>query len=217
MKYQLCLFDLDGTLLDPQVGITKSLDYALSAFGIHEKPDDLTKFIGPPLRETFRDYYRFSDADTEKAVIKFREYFAQTGLFENVLYPGIIETLTKLKEHGIILAVATSKVTVYSKQILEHFALSDFFDFVSGDEMDGSLTRNGKKKIISIALDTLDPKREMAAVMIGDRKHDLLGAEGNRIDSIGITWGYGSREELETHGATAIVDSTAELFRLITG
>ena len=217
MSYSICLFDLDGTLTDPKLGITKSFQYALSSFGIYEELDSLTKFIGPPLRESFRDFYRFSDSDTEKAVTKFREYFAEAGLFENAVYPDTIKTLQKLKKHGKTLVVATSKVKAYANRILEHFNIDGYFTFVSGDEMDGSLTKNGKRDIIRIPLDILDPKRETSAVMIGDRKHDIIGARENEIDSIGNTWGYGSRNELEAAGATWIIDSTDELCRIIIG
>ena len=215
MRYDLCLFDLDGTLTDPKIGITKSFQYALAAFGINEGLDNLTKFIGPPLRESFRNYYGFSDSDTEKAVARYREYFAETGLFENTVYPSIPETLQMLKNSDIMLAIVTSKVTGYANKILKHFDLDEFFVMVSGDEMDGSLTKNGKRELINIALDVLDPEHKMSVVMIGDRKHDIIGARDTGIDSIGVTWGYGSRNELETAGATWIVDSTNDLYRLI--
>lgn len=215
MNKTLCLFDLDGTLTDPKLGITKSYQYALSSFGIHEELENLVKFIGPPLRDVFKDTYGFSDADTEKVVAKFREYFSTTGLFENDAYDGTYELLQVLKDNGVVMAVATSKVTKYTLQILEHFKLDGYFSFVSGDEMDGSLTKSGKREIIRIARDKLDPDHMLKAVMIGDRKHDIIGAYENGIDSIGVLWGYGSRSELEEAGATMIVETPAELGRLI--
>lgn len=217
MPYSLCLFDLDGTLTDPGIGITKSFQYALASFGIHKELEDLTRFIGPPLRESFRDTYGFSDSDTEKAVVKFREYFADTGIFENSVYPDIPELLQMLKDSGRILAVVTSKAAIYAKRILEYFDLDKYFSYISGDEMDGSLTKNGKQDLIRIAINVLDQEREMSAVMIGDREHDIFGACGVGIDSIGNTWGYGPSDELKLAGATHIVNSTEELFRLITG
>jgi len=216
MSYGLCLFDLDGTLIDPKLGITKSFQYALASFGVHAEPDSLTRFIGPPLRETFR-IYGFSGSDIEKAVDKYREYFAETGIYNNTIYPGIPETLQKLLDSGKILAVVTSKVTAYTVRILEYHNLVKYFSFVSGDEMDGSLTTSGKREVIRIALDALDPGRNMSAVMIGDRKHDIDGAREVGIDSIGNTWGYGSYNELTTAGATRIVDSVNELYNLIMG
>ena len=211
MKYDIYLFDLDGTLTDPKIGITKSFQYALAEFGIHEELDNLTKFIGPPLRESFGGY-GFSESDIEKAVSKFREYFVKTGMFENTVYHDIPDILQNLKDRGRTLAVATSKVTEYANRILEHFNLAQYFDFVSGDEMDGSLTKHGKRDIIQIALDNLDSERKMSTVMIGDRKHDVLGANDVGIDSIGVMWScYGSRDELETSGATWIVDNANEI------
>ena len=216
MSYDLCLFDVDGTLTDPQLGLTRSYQYALEKFGIHEELDNLMKFIGPPLRENFRNFYGFSDADTEKAVVIFREYFTQTGLYENKLYPEIPETLQKLEDRGIILAVATNKVKIYTDKILEYFGIGRYFSLVSGDEPDGSLTVNGKRDIIRNVLDTLDPERKMSTVMIGDREHDIIGARENGIDSIGIMWGYGSRAELEKAGATIIIETAAELCNIVT-
>ncbi|MCL2085284.1 MAG: HAD hydrolase-like protein [Oscillospiraceae bacterium] len=217
MPYELCVFDLDGTLTDPKEGITKSYQHALSAFGIHEEADELTKFIGPPLRETFGSYYGFSAQDTERAVAKYREYFFETGIFQNVVYPKIPEALQELKNKNVTLAVATNKVTLLASRILEHFKLGGFFSFVSGDEMDGRLTKNGKRDIIRIALDALDPKRERAAVMIGDRGIDITGANEAGIDGIGVLWGYGSRGELEEAGAKQTAASPGELLRMISG
>ena len=215
MSYELCIFDLDGTLTDPKIGITKAYQYALAEFGLHEEPDNLIKFIGPPLRENFKDSYGFSDSDTERAVKKFREYFSQTGLYENTIYPEIPEVLQKLKANEKILAVATNKNAFYSKKILEHFNIDGYFATVSGDDADGNLTINGKRDIIRIVLDTLDPDRKKSAIMIGDREHDIIGAFENGIDSIGIMWGYGSRAELEEAGATMLAETTDDLCRLV--
>jgi phosphoglycolate phosphatase len=217
MKYNLCLFDLDGTLTDPKLGITKSYQHALSKFDIHEEISDLVRFIGPPLREVFREHYGFSESETEKAVGYFREYFPETGLFENEVYPGIREVLEQLKSKEVIMAVATSKVAAYANRVLKHFALDIYFTFVSGDELDGSLTKNGKLEVIRIAQNAIDNERKMSAVIIGDRKYDIIGGQNAGIDSIGVTWGYGSRTELEEAGATWIADSTDELYRLISG
>jgi phosphoglycolate phosphatase len=217
MPYDFCLFVLDGTLTDPMIGIAKSFQYALSAFGIKREVGDMKALIGPPLRESIKRIYNFSDADTEKAVAKYREYFGETGLFENTVYPGIPELLQLLIDNGKILAVATSKATEYTVRILDRFDLHKFFKFVSGDEMDGSLTKHGKRDVINIALDALDPERKTRAVMIGDRKHDIIGARDAGIDSIGVKWGYGPPEELTAAGAALFVDSTAELGKLIIG
>ncbi|MDR1736234.1 MAG: HAD hydrolase-like protein [Oscillospiraceae bacterium] len=213
MAYDIYLFDLDGTLSDPKTGIVNSYRYALSAFGIQPETESLTQFIGPPLREVFMKAYGFSAQDTERVVAKYREYFSVTGLFENTLYPGIADTLAQLKSRGKTLGVATNKVTVYSKQILRHFGIAEYFSCISGDEMDGSLSRGGKQSIIRVALEALNPRGEKAAVMIGDRKHDITGAKAAGIDSIGVTWGYAPQGELEAAGASFIANSPAELLK----
>jgi len=215
MFYNLCLFDLDGTLTDPKPGITRAFQYALSAFGIQEELDGLAKFIGPPLRETIRQHYGFSSEETEKAVAVYREYFSQTGLYENAVYPEIPNLLQRVKDGGAALAVATSKVTLYTNQILDHFGLGKFFDFVSGDEMDGSLTLNGKRNVILNAINALDPERALTPVMIGDRMHDIRGARDAGIDSVGVLWGYGSRAELEEAGATRIAETPEALLEIL--
>lgn len=205
--YDHCIFDLDGTLTDPKVGITNAYQRALAAFGIHEELDSLARFIGPPLRDNFRVSMGLSESDTELAVGLYREYYSEKGLLENYVYPGIPEALQRLKDHGKTLTVATNKITLYSVQVLEHFKLDGFFECISGDAMDSSLSRNGKRDIINIAIDAADPERKLSTVMIGDRMHDITGARDAGIDSIGITWGYGSRSELENAGATWIADT----------
>lgn len=211
MAYEICLFDLDGTLTDPKEGICKSYQYALSAFGISEELENLSKFIGPPLREVFEKFYKIPKSDIERCVGKFREYFAEKGLYENAVYSGIPQALQTLKDKGKVLAVATSKVTGYAEKILKHFDLEKYFSFVSGDDMEGTLTKEGKREVIRIALNAVDPQRKMNAVMIGDRKHDIQGAKALGIDSIGICYGYGSREELEEAGASFVLNSVEEL------
>ena len=215
MPYKLCLFDLDGTLVDPMLGITKSFQYALSAFGIHEELENLTGLIGPPLRDSLRQYVGIPESDIEKAVFVYREYYAKQGVYQNELYPEIPQLLDKLVSKGRILAIVTNKPSVYAEQVVEHMGLDKYFTLVNGDELDGSLTRYGKREIIRMALDALDPERDMSSVVIGDRSQDVNGARDNGIDSIGVTWGYGSRAELEEAGATFIVSSPDDLKRLI--
>jgi len=217
VSYDLCIFDLDGTLTDPGLGIAKSYMHTLPQFDIHEELDDLARFIGPPLRSVFKDVYGFSDSDTEKAVAMYREYYSTKGLLENIIYPGIPELLQYLLDNEKTLAVATNKAGLYTIEILQHFKLERYFTFVSADELDGSLTRNGKRDIIQTVLDTLDPERKMPAAMIGDRKLDIHGAREVGIHSIGVMWGYGSREELSDAGATHIANTPDELRRLLVG
>ena len=213
-KYNLCLFDLDGTLTDSQVGITKAVDHALRFFGIQtEDLDELKKFIGPPLRDSFRGYCNFTEAEIEEAINKFREYFSETGIYENRLYDGAIEVLSRLKTEGVQMVIATAKLTAYAERIAEYFRMNQYFDLIVGSELDGSRSRKGD--VINYVLSTIDPTRRKSAVMIGDSKHDMLGGQETGIDTIGVTWGYGSRSELEEAKAMRIVDSFSELCNVL--
>jgi len=215
MAFDICIFDLDGTLTDPGQGITKAYQIALSAFGIHEELDSLKRFIGPPLRDNFSKECGLSDADTEKAVEIFRDYLRKKGLYENVLCPGIPELLRQLADSGKKLAVATNKNAEMASLTVKHFQIDRYFDYISGDTNEGSLTKYGKRVIIRAVLDALDPEGEKTAVMVGDREDDIIGAKANGIDSIGIMWGYGSRAELEAAGATWVADHPGALLRLM--
>lgn len=214
MKYKYILFDLDGTLTDPKVGITKSVQYALIKNGIEcEELSDLEKFIGPPLKESFIEFYSFDEKRAEESVNYFREYFKDKGIFENEVYEGIPEVLRELKKQNLIIAVATSKPTVFAKRILEHFDLAEYFDIVAGSNLDG--TRTDKGEIIDFVLTELGIGGQEEIIMIGDRKYDVIGAKNNNIHSIGVTYGYGSIEELEASKPTYIVNSVKELNELL--
>lgn len=211
--YKYLLFDLDGTLTDPSIGITNSVAYALSKFGINvEDKRTLYKFIGPPLVDAFSEYYGFSKEDSEKATAFYRETFSVKGLFENRVYDGVVEMLEALKNAGKRLIVATSKPEPFTMKILKHFDLLKYFDFVAAATFDSS--RNSKDKVIAYALQSLDIKDRSEVVMIGDRHHDIDGAKENGIDSIGVLWGFGSREELETADATYIAESIDDLISI---
>ncbi|WP_371363549.1 5'-nucleotidase [Sporomusa rhizae] len=195
MKYNVILFDLDGTLTDPKIGITKSVQYALVKFGIEESDlDKLIPFIGPPLVESFQEFYSLNQEQAQAAVRYYREYFAKTGMYENAVYPGIKELLAELKSTGKELIVATSKPTVFSEQIIEHFGLTQFFKAIVGSNLDGS--RIHKDEVIAFALQELTGIAYDRVIMVGDRKHDIIGAQKNGIASIGVTYGYGTQEEL---------------------
>lgn len=211
---QVLLFDLDGTLTDPELGITNSVAYALDFYGIHvEDRKTLHPFIGPPLRDSFERYYGFSKEKAEEAIWKYREYFSTKGLLENEVYDGIIPMLKMLKEAGKTLIVATSKPTVYSRQILEHFGLAEYFDDVQGSCLDG--TRDAKAEVIAYALEQNHVTDLDAAVMIGDRCYDIEGAKKCGLESIGVLYGYGDRQEMEAAGAGHIVNNVAELKELL--
>lgn len=209
-QYQYIFFDLDGTLTEPKVGITKSVAYALEYYGIHvEDLDTLCPFIGPPLKDSFMKYYGFDDAKAEEAVEKYREYFRPYGIYENEMYEGVDNLLKQLKECGKTIVLATSKPTVFAEIILKHFGLRSYFDCVVGSELDG--TRVKKGDVIAYALEEIGVTDKSKVVMIGDRDNDILGAKGNGLDCIGVLYGHGSREELQTAGADAIVETVEEL------
>ena len=211
--YDYFLFDLDGTLTDPGLGITNSVAYALGKYGITvEDRRELYPFIGPPLRQSFSEFYGFDEEKTKEAVAFYREYFSEKGLFENEVYEGIPEVLSQLKQAGKKLLVATSKPEEFTNRILEHFGLAEYFDFVAGATMDE--TRNEKADIIAYALEQIADADKSKIVMVGDRKFDILGARENGIDSIGVLYGYGSRTELEEAQATFIVEKPEDLLRL---
>ena len=215
MKYRYILFDLDGTLTDPKVGITKSVQYALAKYNIQvESLDDLEKFIGPPLKESFMEFYSFDEEKAVQAIEYYREYFRDKGIFENEVYEGIPHLLRELKSRGFIVAVATSKPTVFAEIIVEHFNLKEYFDIVVGSNLDG--TRTSKAEVIKHVIDELKIDKLEEVIMIGDRKHDVIGAQRNNIDSIGVLYGYGDIEEMESARPTYILDSVSELHKLIT-
>ncbi len=211
------LFDLDGTLTDPKVGITTCVQYALKEFGIEEPDlDKLEPFIGPPLKESFQTLYGFSDEDAEKAIAKYRERFSEIGIYENDVYEGIPQMLRLLQSRGMFLAVASSKPTEYVERILEHFDLRRYFKVVVGSEMDG--TRVNKDEVILEALNQLfayKPIQYAKVYMIGDRKYDIEGAKKIGVESVGAAYGYGSMEELKEAHADYIVRSVEELRALL--
>lgn len=210
MKYEVVLFDLDGTLTDPGVGITNSVAYALEKYGIlNEDRTELYKFIGPPLHESFEAFYGFSKEKAMEAVAYYREYYSDRGIFENMVYEGIEELLAQLKEAGKTLLVATSKPEMFARMILEHFGLTKYFDYIAGSNMDGSRTK--KDEVISYALMAGNVTDLSKAVMVGDREHDILGAKKVGVDSIGVLYGYGSMEELINAGADMIVERVGDI------
>lgn len=208
------LFDLDGTVTDPMIGITKSVRYALNKFGIEvEDLNTLCKFIGPPLKDSFMNFYNFTEEDALKAISYYREYFSTNGLYENTVYENFEDMLIALKNDGKSLIIATSKPTVFAEKILEHFNLKKYFDFISGSNLDN--TRTKKADVISYALEQQMINNMSEIIMIGDREHDIIGAKALNIESIGVLHGYGSYEELSSSGADYIVKDVSELKSLL--
>lgn len=202
--YKVILFDLDGTLSDPKEGITKSIQYALQKLNIHvPNLDELESFIGPPLQVSFAEKYGFHAEMIEKAIAFYRERFKEKGMYENELYEDIPLLLKQLKDEGYTLVVATSKPTVFAEKIVNYFQIDEYFDLVVGSNLDG--TRSAKGEIISYIRHTYKECVKESFLMIGDRRHDIIGANENEIDSIGVTYGYGSYEELKESHPTYIV------------
>ena len=208
--FQNILFDLDGTLTDPGIGITNSVMHALRKHGIEVSDrSELYAFIGPPLKDSFMKYYGFSEEDAVRAIDEYREYFRPHGIFENEVYPGIPELLQQLKADGKRLILATSKPDEFSISIMKHFGLYDYFSFFSCATM--SEKKVTKPEIIQYALDELEITDLDSCVMIGDREHDILGANAVGIRSIGVLYGYGSREELEEAGAAYLAETVQDI------
>lgn len=212
--YKYILFDLDGTLTDPGIGITNSVMYALKKFNI-EVADraSLYKFIGPPLLDSFENYYGMSKEESQQALQYYREYFKPHGLYENEVYDGIEQVLITLKEQGKTLIVATSKPEEFAIEILKHFHLDQYFDFIAGATMDEKRVR--KADVIAYALESCGITELASAIMVGDREHDVLGAKEVGLDSIGVLYGYGDYKELKNAGATYIAKNPEDISKII--
>lgn len=209
MDYQNVLFDLDGTLTDPREGITRSIQFGLSKMGIDEP--DLTKlehFIGPPLLQAFMATYGFDEAKAWEAMGYYRERFAVTGLYENEVFEGVMPLLEELVGQGRQLFIATSKPQIYAREIARHFDFAKHFKVIYGSELDG--TRTNKVELIRylMAEQGLDPAHTL---MIGDRKHDLIGARDNGMDAAAVGYGFGSFEELNSFAPKYHFETLAEL------
>lgn len=206
------LFDLDGTLTDPQEGITKCVQYALRHFGIERKAEDLTCFIGPPLKEMFMQYASLSEEDGVKAVEIYRERFAPIGIFENRIYEGVLDMLSQLKKQGKILALATSKPAVFAERIAQKYGISPYLTYLSGSELDGRNT--DKALVIKNAMEALGAECENT-IMVGDRRHDCEGSAKCNIKCIGVSYGYAAEGELEESGAIKIANTPNELLQIL--
>jgi phosphoglycolate phosphatase len=211
-NFEYILFDLDGTITDSGEGITKSVQYALKHFGITEDNlSNLNKFIGPPLKDSFKRFYNFDDEKAEMGLIKYREYYAEKGIYENSLYDGIVEVFEVLKKKDKKIILATSKPEVYAKEILKYFKVDNYFTFTAGADFEE--TRVNKGDVIKYALNEAKISDLSKVVMVGDREHDIIGAKENNIKSIGVLYGYGDVIELTQARADYIVKNTEELLQ----
>ncbi|MGI6577307.1 MAG: HAD hydrolase-like protein [Eubacteriales bacterium] len=210
------IFDFDGTIYDSGQGVMKGARYALESFGIKvEDLNELRGFNGPPLWDSFMEFYGFTWEQADMAVKKYREYYEVKGIDDGEIYRGIPGLLRELKRHNKTLILATSKAQHYFPRILENLNIQDCFDIVVGSSSDGS--RSSKEDVLAYALKQADITNKHEAVMIGDRKFDVIGAKTFGIDSIGVLYGYGSREEFEAAGADYIVDDVGSLCKLLIG
>lgn len=214
MQVRNILFDLDGTLTDPGEGIVKCFEYALSRLKRQCPPkNELGRFIGPPIRPAFGELLQSKDARLiEEAVAIYRERFASVGLYENEVYAGVPKMLSGLRVAGYRLYVATSKPLVYALQVLRHFSLDFHFNDVQGNELDGRLDDKA-----DLVRELVERNRLTAGgtLMVGDRHHDVIAARRNGLRCVGVTYGYGSTEELAAAGAEHIVDSPDAVLELI--
>ena len=209
--YRYLLFDLDGTLTESGPGIINSARYALDHYGIPQETDEtLRKFIGPPLKDSFMGYYGFSEEKAIEAISVFREYYNSKGWCENSPYPGIPQMLARLKENGYCLIVATSKIEKQAVRICEHFELDRYIDDIVGSD---DAVRTKKDEVIRYVLDKNNIVDKSGVIMIGDRKHDILGAKAVGLRSMGVLYGYGDRAELEEAGADIIAERVEDITR----
>ena len=213
-EYSVILFDLDGTLSDPTRGLVESYYYGLTKMGIViDDKASLSRFIGPPLFEEWQDVYGFSPEQANSAIALFREYFSVYGWWDNKLYPGIKELLAHLKGKGKRIALATSKPEIFARKILKFFAIDEYFDFVGAATLD--TTRHTKWQVIDYTLKQMCIEDRESVIIVGDRKYDAEGAAICGIDSLGVLYGHGTREEIESAGFTYVANTVEDLIAVI--
>lgn len=214
MSYKYILFDFDGTISDSKEGVIDAAMYVLSLYGIEiEDRESLKYFVGPPMHESFSDYEGVGPENADFAVEKYREFYKANCLKKNYLFPGVAELLKRLKAEGKTVAVATSKFQVTAENLLHEFGVAQYVDFVSGhDEAAG---RTDKAAVVEYALEKLGVTDRAEAVMVGDRKYDIIGAKAAGLDSIAVLYGYGDIPEFEAAGATYIAETTEDVLKLV--
>ena len=207
------LFDLDGTVTDTGEGIIKSVQYALDAWGIHQEPEEkLRRFVGPPLHWSFQEYYGFSEAQAMEAVEKYRERYREKGVYESALYPGMKGLLERLSQKAVV-CLATSKPLVFARQIIEMRGVADYFTVAVGANLDG--TRTDKAEVITEVLRQLNGPEISRALMVGDRRHDIVGAKACGMESVGVEYGFAEKGELQSAGAEYVVPTVEALEELL--
>lgn len=211
MEFEHILFDLDGTLICSHPGIVRGVGMVLEELGIYKSPKELLSFVGPPMLESFTKGCGLSMEEYTRAIERFRRFYETQGMFESEVYPGIPELLTRLQSAGKKLYVATSKPEPQARQLLEHFGLQDFFAFIGGSDGDFHGERHNKTLVMEYVLKNAGIAPGPGVCMVGDKSHDVQGAKNTGIFSIGVLYGYGSREELRAAGADRIFDRADEV------
>lgn len=213
MPFLSVFLDLDGTITDSMPGITNSVSYALAQYGIHASPESLRKFVGPPLRESFQKYFpeTFNENNVDDVIAQFKIRYAEKGVHELTVYPGMAELIADLHAAGKTIVLATSKAEHFARQILDEAGLARYFSFISG--ADYSSNRLSKTEVLRHALANLPDISLTNAIMVGDREHDVIGAHAVNMRCAAVLFGYGNRAEFEKAGADYIIKSVAELHR----
>ncbi len=213
LNYDVILFDLDGTLTDSIDGIINAVCFACQKLGIRiPNKEELLEFIGPPMTQSFTSHFGLEGDILNKAIDYYHNYYSEKGWKENRIINGIVPMLEELKNKGKIMALSTNKPDYYAKQIMDLFDMSKYMDFIGGSSYE--LDRMVKWKVIQYTLDSLNIKDKSRAIMVGDRHYDVEGAKTVGIETIGVTFGYGTREELKKAGALVVVDTPNELCEL---
>lgn len=213
-KYDIIIFDLDGTLSNSGEGITKSVQYALKKMGIiEENLDDLRHFVGPPMKEEMMRSYHFTEEQAAKAVSIYRERYTPIGIYETDLYDGVDDLLKQIKKSGKVIAIATSKPQTMAEEVLKYLKIDTYFDFVMGADMIGG--KQSKEEVLNALLDILPEKDRTKMLMVGDTKFDVAGAKAVHIDCIGVSYGYGDKKEMLDEGAVWVVDTALELLQYV--
>ena len=214
MRFNSAIFDLDGTIMDSEEGIVRSVEYALDKMGVTEYDRQTNlRFIGPPLVDSFMEYYSMSEEDALRAVDFYRERYSVTGIYEARMYDGVRELLARLKEQGVKIYIGSSKPEKYVRMILEKQGILDLFDYVAGATFDES--RNNKEQVLTYLFEQVEIDKK-SAVMIGDRYHDIDGAHYVKIPCIAVLYGFGNEAEFKKHGAEYIAADTDEILKIIT-
>lgn len=214
MKFTTAIFDLDGTITDSAPGILKSLCYMMEKHKIPVLPEEkLRLFIGPPLRESLPEVFGFGEEKVERMIETYQEYYGDKGIFECTVFAGMPEALQKLKDSGVRILMATAKPEKFARMVAEHFDLAKYFDFMGGACIDES--RSNKHEVIEYVLESCGITDRTGIVMIGDRAHDMTGAQKSGLHTLGVTYGYGSAEELRGAGADMLAASPQEIPGLI--